>query len=1093
MSSTAGDNSNPKVTHTYQAKKVSSTHEDNEVYERVFNILKGLRSNIVDYIILSVLDSMKGDLPAGTVHSDSLARVQKQLPEPTKNQINLISKYVFKQLEALSPATVVEIIRRIKSNLSNSATVNTKAQQFPVVNTASSLHMQPTLNPASTLGFNVPQGLAVPVVQPSGSAAQTQSFSSSVPQSSTTSSIPINATSWIQGTPSTMPPSGPIPSNPNVPLDTFPPSHLKPAFHLQLPLRTPTATTPSQRGPSPVSRTSTSPDIVIIEPQDVQPRPQPVATTNQNSMPASTAPIASPQTGAMRSQAASDASATQVPDRPRSPWTPNKANKSRLAQDIMRSLGRPRDTTAVATMVSSQRPRSEPSTSQPTDGPPSISRPLSSQPPASQPFVSQPSSFQPPTIVQPAEVRATPPVDAADGPKRKRTESLSALVTASPSLPKKQRRESPEVVEIATDGALELEVWQRVNVENGRVGDESGNESSAPDMTALRQEEEEEEDDDDEPERHAPVQAASVSVLTDAMRALDGLPTSSGTTNEGAQTGAHHNAISSRTSEASATAPPPSSSVSPTLHAAEASTAVDEEMSQEVGLSYEQTPLFLPSPKSSPGAGYADVDTDEDMSMEPFVLDTSLLGPGAASTSSPVKHKWKGRMRQILSDDELEYADPPAKSMVKPASSAKSTSRSITGSGSSEVFVLAPPLPTWAQRYKAREEKRAGKQVRRSRSMSVVIVGDEEDEDEQLDRDSDATDEERDEQEQLQMEAVQLSYTRLRESPCRWRGCGAFLNCTMKLIQHVVQHAQKNHAGAYMCEWQGCGRRFSTRQLLRYHLTKHASLPMYCAFKGCDRSHSSSKELFQHHNTFRHRNQPLKATPAPFEPAPQQLVPLPSKMPTYMAIPMPVGHKAVSKERHHWLGAQVLENIASFRWTGRRVHAGVPSRTARQMADMVRAVEEGEVPAAQLEARRRMAHDEYDGIAPGKLLRARCEDIPSGETTRLIDEGLVLFPPPDWEDEEVKEDMYDVELLYAHGLEWPAARSRMTTPDVGEIADLGQGGSEAAQAVADAVVSFVESPSHHQSRDEQRESLPGWTVLATEEKAEDQDMVGMSV
>lgn len=53
----------------------------------------------MDYIILSVLDSMKGDLPAGTVHSDSLARVQKQLPEPTKNQINLISKYVFKQLE----------------------------------------------------------------------------------------------------------------------------------------------------------------------------------------------------------------------------------------------------------------------------------------------------------------------------------------------------------------------------------------------------------------------------------------------------------------------------------------------------------------------------------------------------------------------------------------------------------------------------------------------------------------------------------------------------------------------------------------------------------------------------------------------------------------------------------------------------------------------------------------------------------------------------------------------------------------------------------------------------------------------------------
>lgn len=48
--------------------------------------------------------------------------------------------------------------------------------------------------------------------------------------------------------------------------------------------------------------------------------------------------------------------------------------------------------------------------------------------------------------------------------------------------------------------------------------------------------------------------------------------------------------------------------------------------------------------------------------------------------------------------------------------------------------------------------------------------------------------------EQLQMEAVQLSYTRLRESPCRWRRCGAFLSCTMKLIQHVVQHAQKNHA-----------------------------------------------------------------------------------------------------------------------------------------------------------------------------------------------------------------------------------------------------------------------------------------------------------
>lgn len=74
----------------------------------------------------------------------------------------------------------------------------------------------------------------------------------------------------------------------------------------------------------------------------------------------------------------------------------------------------------------------------------------------------------------------------------------------------------------------------------------------------------------------------------------------------------------------------------------------------------------------------------------------------------------------------------------------------------------------------------------------------------------------------------------------------------------------------------------------------------------CERAFASSKELLHHHSSYRHRGQPLKRTPDPFEPVnTEPLPPLPLTLPSYMIIPRRIAQHPISKVVHNWLGAKV--------------------------------------------------------------------------------------------------------------------------------------------------------------------------------------------
>lgn len=110
---------------------------------------------------------------------------------------------------------------------------------------------------------------------------------------------------------------------------------------------------------------------------------------------------------------------------------------------------------------------------------------------------------------------------------------------------------------------------------------------------------------------------------------------------------------------------------------------------------------------------------------------------------------------------------------------------------------------------------------------------------------------------------------------------------------------------------------------------------------------------------------------------------------------------------------QVLEDVSSFRFAGRRMHHNAPSRSSRRLADKIATVEkEGKTPAAKIELLRRLNDDEYDQVGDGRELKPamRCADIPSGEVTRLLENGYIMFPPPGWiwDDDNDEEDSVDV-------------------------------------------------------------------------------------
>ena len=97
-----------------------------------------------------------------------------------------------------------------------------------------------------------------------------------------------------------------------------------------------------------------------------------------------------------------------------------------------------------------------------------------------------------------------------------------------------------------------------------------------------------------------------------------------------------------------------------------------------------------------------------------------------------------------------------------------------------------------------------------------------------------------------------------------------------------------------------------------------------------------------------------------------------------------------------WFCAQVLENIICFKWQGRRSNAAAPSRGSRRLAEKMAATElAGKTPVESLALVKRWIDGEYldltDGYDASRRHHLHCDEIGTGEVTKMVNDGLVFF------------------------------------------------------------------------------------------------------
>ncbi|OCH94527.1 hypothetical protein OBBRIDRAFT_124764 [Obba rivulosa] len=513
----------------------------------------------------------------------------------------------------------------------------------------------------------------------------------------------------------------------------------------------------------------------------------------------------------------------------------------------------------------------------------------------------------------------------------------------------------------------------------------------------------------------------------------------------------------------------------------------------------ERVPLFLPSPASSHGE---DVSNGHQNGGAPesgaaggsFILNTDLLGVAPDLSAGPGPSTVKIRQMKVLSDDE---ASPT------PVRRQRSYSRLVVD------FVAVPPLPEWAMRMNAREEElRSVRGSQGTEDEAIVIKDDEEDE-------------ERARQEAKQQQVVQLSYSRLRESPCRWRGCDAVLNSADSLGRHVATHVEDDKT-SYTCDWHGCAKAFSRKVALLRHLQTHAYIPIFCAYEGtirplvflsrcdisneilgCDRSFLTPRELLQHHSSYRHREARLKPSTVPFKHVDAEPIPpLPATLPAYMTEPRRITRHPIPKNTHTWLHKKVLENVTCFYFQGRRPKAAAATRSARLAERSAGEETEPEPePVSTLELWRRKAQEEYEQFSREQSRRAPqpCGDIPSAEVTRLCDAGLVIWPPEACDSDEEVEAVVALPRDAGAGSNDKIEVDEPAQDDAGsemrEMVETMVGGVEGqpqravSRTAGDSSMAIAADggwPDQSDGRVEQDE--PGWTVLRQEE---DEDKVEM--
>ncbi|KAM6496179.1 hypothetical protein JOM56_008885 [Amanita muscaria] len=265
-----------------------------------------------------------------------------------------------------------------------------------------------------------------------------------------------------------------------------------------------------------------------------------------------------------------------------------------------------------------------------------------------------------------------------------------------------------------------------------------------------------------------------------------------------------------------------------------------------------------------------------------------------------------------------------------------------------EFYILVPSLPSYVRKYK---EQEARQRKRRK------LLAQERDEDDGRAR-SPSADITSDPRVQV---TIRDSVTRIAERRCKWGGCDAVLNSSQNIFEHLKRnHSTPDSSKRYiLCNWSRCGDHVRNEQI-EEHLGSHSFPSFLCPYADCDESFRSVQALVRH-NDAEHASDELKSTPDPFSPHVQEPPPIPSKVPDYLIKSGLVRQEPIPRARHAVLGPWVNINAAKEK----PAEYGFLQSSAMQFST--------------------------NPSQPAKI--RDLEDLPSGEVSEMISEGLYLWPP----------------------------------------------------------------------------------------------------
>lgn len=436
-----------------------------------------------------------------------------------------------------------------------------------------------------------------------------------------------------------------------------------------------------------------------------------------------------------------------------------------------------------------------------------------------------------------------------------------------------------------------------------------------------------------------------------------------------------------------------------------------------------KTPLFLPSPTSSPHLDTASAKIEE-------VTELVLLGK-----------KGKGKGKAVDPSSSLSPPLPPV------AKGIPSGSRTVS------AYVLVPPLPDYAKRWKRQQssdveidavEQELGDLgvVSRSRSLSLGdytgpprspsvssappevmnLVDDEES--------SDTAEESNSwslyfaSYDDAEKEALRENCAILRETLCKWQECETELNSLGALIRHFnVCHGPRriNPESPWTCEWTGCGYTSISREDYHQHIERHAVYPLWCPFTGCNEVFRTPRQLIRHKRSDHSNELVRRRTVEPLIIRNRSLIPIPPTLPKILPVYTIeydyIRPASITRHRHEILMPSVLRRISGNVPTQlHSYNAARPMPPTPSAKDTFNAPAPANTPYSFLENR----STRYSSYLSTPARSRNFQSLGSSYTTNLVKRGLVLWPEKEGaairdemieELEGMEEDAVEKELL----------------------------------------------------------------------------------